>query len=398
MAPRSTALLALLALSSLRSVCVAFPSALPKASKVRTRFDSMISEVVLPPATIEVPNRTLARSRDRRGFGIGCIRSFVHHPTHPAPLHPARPHLNPTHARKFIDSPQQRLLFKGAAAAAENPTIREAFAIVYEDMGPIRVAGDLIYNLLSGVAAEAKVTAGSEPLLASVAGDADAAATLTATRLLFDLIDADASGALDREELLRSPELAAYIVRGEDGEDPEAAVDRFIATADENGDGVISFIEFAAAAAADPTLNSMDEALSAALARTAEGAGRDGDGSGEGAPVRTRGRFGRKRPDERFESMMATCLEWEVALGCAPPPGGDDDEAEECDLAVLEQQEALVDGRLLVVLRGGWEIARCEPVTEALRYAYTEYSSLRLGGDLIFKLLSKVVDGKARSS
>ena len=133
------------------------------------------------------------------------------------------------------------------------------------------------------------------------AGDADAAATLTATRLLFDLIDADASGALDREELLRSPELAAYIVRGEDGEDPEAAVDRFIATADENGDGVISFIEFAAAAAADPTLNSMDEALSAALARTAEGAGGDGDGSGEGAPVRTRGRFGRKRPDERFE-------------------------------------------------------------------------------------------------
>ena len=96
--------------------------------------------------------------------------------------------------------------------------------------------------------------------------------------------------------------------------------------------------------------------------------------------------------------MMATCLEWEVALGCAPPPGGDDDEAEECDLAVLEQQEALVDGRLLVVLRGGWEIARCEPVTEALRYAYTEYSSLRLGGDLIFKLLSKVVDGKARGS
>ena len=289
---------------------------------------------------------------------------------------------------EFIDSPQQRLLFKGAAAAAENPTIREAFAIVYEDMGPIRIAGDLIYNSLAGVAADAKVAAGSEPLLASE-DDADVAATLATSRRLFDLIDADASGALDREELVRSPELVEYVSR--EGEDAEAAVDRFIAAADDNGDGVISFVEFAAAAAADPTLRDMDEALTAALARVAASADED-------APVKSPGRFGRKPPGERFDSMRKTCLEWEAALGCAPPPGEDDGEAEECDLAVLEAQEALVDGRLLVVLRGGWEIARCEPVTDALRYAYLEYSSLRLGGDLIFKLLSRVVDGKAKAA
>uniref|UniRef100_A0A7S4IXZ4 EF-hand domain-containing protein n=1 Tax=Prymnesium polylepis TaxID=72548 RepID=A0A7S4IXZ4_9EUKA len=180
-----------------------------------------------------------------------------------------------------------------------------------------------------------------------------------------------------------SPELVECIIR--DGEDPEAAVDRFIAAADDNGDGVISFVEFAVAAAVDPTLSAIDQTLTAALARVP----RD-------APAEARGRFGRKPPGERFDSMRMSCLEWEAALGCAP--GGDDDEAEECDLAVLEAQEARVDGRLLVVLRGGWAIARCEPVTDALRYAYLEYSSLRLGGDLIFKVLSKVVDGKTKAA
>ena len=67
MAARSTAVVgALLVLTSLPSLCDAFSSTLPKVGKHRARFDSMIGECNLPPATIE-----------------------------------------------FIDSPQQRLLFKG---------------------------------------------------------------------------------------------------------------------------------------------------------------------------------------------------------------------------------------------------------------------------------------------
>ena len=162
----------------------------PLSAKVSTRdkFDAMIEEITLPPSTIE-----------------------------------------------FIDSPKQRVLFKGAAAAAASPAVREAFAIVYEDLGPVRVAGDLIFNSLAGVAEEAKVTAGSEPRLQQLASDdadADTAAAesaaagsaLATSRMLFDLIDADASGALDRAELARSPELVAIIKA--DGEDDEAAIDR----------------------------------------------------------------------------------------------------------------------------------------------------------------------------
>ena len=193
----------------------------PLSAKVSTRerFDSMIDEITLPAATIE-----------------------------------------------FIDSPKQRVLFKGAAAAVAAPAVREAFAIVYEDLGPVRVAGDLIFNSLAGVAETAKVTAGSEPRLQADAAEAAAAGSaLSTSRKLFDLIDADASGSLDRAELARSPELVA-IIRTE-GEDDEAAVDRFMATADDNGDGVISFLEFAMAAATDPSLRLVDEALSAALAQ-----------------------------------------------------------------------------------------------------------------------------------
>ena len=86
--------------------------------------------------------------------------------------------------------------------------------------------------------------------------------------------------------------------------------------------------------------------------------------------------------------MLATCLEWEETLGCAPA-------MTECDLeerAAFEDQE----GRLVKVLRGSFEGARCPPVAEALRVCYMEYSPLRLGGDIIFKLLGKVVDGQVK--
>jgi len=49
------------------------------------------------------------------------------------------------------------------------------------------------------------------------------------------------------------------------------------------------------------------------------------------------------------------------------------------------------EGRLLKVLKGSLVGARCEPVVDALKMVYLDYSPLRLGGDIIFKLLKRVV-------
>ena len=195
---------------------------------------------------------------------------------------------------------------------------------------------------------------------------------MAASRALFDLLDSDASGSLDKGELLGSPELLALI--RQDGEGDADAVARFMAAADEDGDGSISFTEFANAAAAEPRLQMADVALEAARVWAS---GKEG-GKGGGA-------FGRKSPDERFDEMLSTCFEWEAALNWGPAG------AEAPDTEADDE-----DGRLLQVLKGSFAGARCPPVAEALKQVYVEYSPLRLGGDLIFKLLKRVVAAQTK--
>jgi len=284
-------------------------------------------------------------------------------------------------AVECIDSAKQRTLFRGVLAGTADPQIRNAFAIVYRDLAPIRVAGDLIFGQLASVASDASERAEGDGLAVM---DED---TLGNSRLLFDYVDGDKSGWLDKEEILASEELMRLIRGEEGGEDaqPEAAVDRFMELADENGDGVVSFVEFANATAATSQLRSVDEALTATLLMATAGENRS----------QKRGAFGlRRSPDERFDAMLQQCFQWEESLGCKPDdlaePGADEN-GEECAVDVRILQETEEDGRLLQVLKGSLVGARCEPVVEALKMCYLEYSPLRLGGDIIFKLLTQVV-------
>ena len=99
----------------------------------------------------------------------------------------------PASAIECIDDPKQRTIFRGVKAASEVPAVKNAFSIVYQDLGPVRVAGDLIFNQLKK----------SASLAAENVKDLDADQSLdalTAARTLFDVIDENASGRLDREE------------------------------------------------------------------------------------------------------------------------------------------------------------------------------------------------------
>jgi len=259
--------------------------------------------------------------------------------------------------------------------------------LVYNDLAPVRVAGDLIFSQLSAVAVDASERAsGITARLAELAEGEEAAdaAALAASRRIFDILDGDKSGGLDRDELLASPELLALV--REDGEEDGAAVDRFMELADENGDGVISFVEFANAAAIKPRIGLVDSALSAALLSSSLS---EVDGK------KQKMRFGRKPPEERFEEMLEECFKWEKDLGC----GTDEEEVEECVVDVELEKADGDDGddnRLLQVLKGALVGARCAPVVDALKMCYLDYSPLRLGGDIIFKLLKRVVAGEIR--
>jgi len=296
-------------------------------------------------------------------------------------------------AIECIDNPRSRILFRGVEAGCRDEQIITAFRICYRDLAPIRVAGDLIFGQLTTLADEAaeRVDAMDESLV--VKTNADVAATLATSRRLFDLIDGDNSGGLDRDELLASPQLLAIIRSGKaEDNDNENVVDRFMELADENGDGVISFVEFANAAATQPQLRLVDDALSTALLSAASESASD-----DSSTKKKKGRFGRKLPDERFEDMLQQCLDWEESLGCGP--GNNDDvvidDLTECTVDVNFKKQPNngddEEGRLLQVLKGTLVGARCGPVVDALKMCYLDYSPLRLGGDIIFKLLGRIV-------
>lgn len=134
---------------------------------------------------------------------------------------------------EFIDSPKQRMLFRGIKAGAEDQLVYDAFSVVYQDLGPIKMAGDIIFNQLNQVAVQAAEKA-------AASGSVEALASLAASRQIFRLRDVDSSGTLDLEELEGAPELLALVrEEWEDaaGLDDAAVAAKFIAQADINGDG-----------------------------------------------------------------------------------------------------------------------------------------------------------------
>ena len=280
--------------------------------------------------------------------------------------------------------------------------------------------------------------------------DMEAVDSLAKSRKLFDLIDNDNNGFLDEGELLESPSLLA-LIRDEDTEESDAeAVARFMQFADENQDGLISFVEFAIATAKEPRLQLADDTLSAVLSLSAqppqqqeeeearqeeeeeeEEEEKEEEGQSISGSDGRRSRSVRASPAERFDSMLAEFLAWDdeednhddddaaargggggggrgtakmtnnqgqasgaaAAASAAAPPGvawGSVWGLEDAINDRSEDQTRSGDGRLREVMAGALVGARCPTMVGALRVCYLRYSPLRLGLDLTFSLLKRV--------
>ncbi|KAL7463513.1 hypothetical protein ACHAXS_003875 [Conticribra weissflogii] len=86
----------------------------------------------------------------------------------------------------------------------------------------------------------------------------------------------------------------------------------------------------------------------------------------------------RQKNSERFDEYVSTFKVWEKKFFS--------DERQP-----LKELKSNVDSRRLDILRGCFEGARNERVVAALKIVYMDYKALRLAGDLIFKLMSKIV-------
>lgn len=86
----------------------------------------------------------------------------------------------------------------------------------------------------------------------------------------------------------------------------------------------------------------------------------------------------RQKNSERFDEYVSTFKEWEQKFFSEKSQP-------------LKELKSDVDSRRLDILRGCFEGARNEKVVAALKIVYMDYKALRLAGDLIFKLMSKIV-------
>lgn len=286
-------------------------------------------------------------------------------------------------ALALVDGRRERILLRGVREARAEPEVAQAFTVLYDDLLPVRVAGDRIFAILRPIA---EAAAREEAKLRAEAPFS--AEELTLARRLFDTIDADASGSIDRDELS-----ACGIVHWAAGDD--AVLDQVLDEVDRDGDGQISFLEFLYALARlllpdvpsggrdflPPTdvLARMTEAEAEAERLLVErGAAATAGGEAGGRRARVRSSSGahlgaraskeRARAGERFDAMLEEFGAWEGS-------------------GVSVDRST----RLGVVLGGCFAGARNAHVVATLRVCFCEYRPLRLVGELIFSLMRRVV-------
>lgn len=268
-------------------------------------------------------------------------------------------------ALALVPDPLERTLLRGVRAALAEPAVVEAFTILYEDIAPIRIAGALVFQPL-----EARVAAANASEAQLAAEVAYAPEELEAARRLFDLVDADGSGLLDRDELLTSGLLS--------GRATEVQIDELMAKFDRDGDQQISFVEFMLSATQLLFIDNSDGGcgISIALAQAEESVRQErGARGGEAPGSPRRDQAARGTPDERFDQMLVSVEGW----------------AEAVEARRAARPESSHPGRIERVLEGSIVGGRNKHVVAALRLCYTKHLPLRLMGDLIFRLIEGVM-------
>lgn len=269
-----------------------------------------------------------------------------------------------------IKSQRYRSLYEGVLAGANEPKVMNAFCIVFEDYLPIRLAGRMIYKHLKNIMEQSiREREEMEQKLVDTGGfqlhTIDNGRHLYSLAIMDDLDDGD--GQLSLQDLIDSGIVEMVVELFEFD-----SFDAFIEQIEKNEDGKITFENFMVGLQKCATTNinggddecelvcDLDEVLTEVVARMQplERAKR------KDAPARE------KKHSDQYDLMVKSFEQWE---GMIPASG---------------------DGRLIQVLDGCFSGAKDQKIVAALKTVYMDYSALRIGGDLVFKLMRKLVERK----
>lgn len=254
----------------------------------------------------------------------------------------------------FVEGHRLRQMLRGVNAIAAAEPVALAFENLYEDLAPVRFACDVLFWRLERPLVDAAKHSSAVLPLEPETDPKD----LAAARELFEILDRDGSGTLDRDELL-SNALLRSLGHCEgctcEGIHNCRSVDRFMQELDSDGDGSITFLEF---------MLSASRVLFGG--RSMAEAGPDVI---EALLIERGQKEKAKDLERRFQDILSTVRSWEDT---------------EVSKKVLQENSSR--SRVLAGLLAG---AKIPDLATALQVMYVDYFPLRVGGDLIFKIAKK---------
>lgn len=246
--------------------------------------------------------------------------------------------------------PKWRTVLLGMRAGLQLPSFLKAARMLYVNILPLRVGADFIMRRLAEVVEE-----GNAKTKSTIA-DAD----LMLASTLFELLDVDASGQISEQDLL-------------DLGFTHAVATALITAVDADGDQQIDLFEFMADNAGDDrpdifdllgrSLSSADvaEGLSAQDVQRIVARMRSAvDGSGSKV----------SEYEERFDTILRFIIDLEPQL----------------------KERDISSETLQTILAGSFEAAKDADVVSALRMVYIENRPIRVAGDMVYGLVTQVID------
>ena len=245
-----------------------------------------------------------------------------------------------------VEDPRLATILRGVRAVRDDEKVRRAFEILYCDIAPIRLAGELVFRQLKKVTDKQLMDV--DPVLVQSLESFDAA-DVVAARQLFKAMDQDGDNKLTRDELLRFGLLRSL---GQcdncscNKVDTCQSLDRFVQEVDHDGSGHISFLDFMLRAGRALYLDTSVDLTSVLRPRS--------------------------KAADNFDKMVEEFAFWS---------------RQRRTYYGNDNPEVAVETRLATVLDGCFAGAEDRHVVAALRVVFEDYDSLRVCADLIFKIM-----------
>ena len=254
-----------------------------------------------------------------------------------------------------IPNPRLQVIYKGVAASAEEPAVYRSFQVLFEDFGPLRLAGLMIFGTLRNQMDES-IALRQDQVTRLMQRTGLEEAELRNSRLAFMSIAKERKGqAVVTRELLVDAGIAEAFVHIMNFESQDEFIKRLVGKEWNFEQFMLALQECTDSQSCSLVECNPSAVLHEALLRMP---------AREVDSVDPR----KRKHMERYDTMVSTFKQWQAKV-----PNG--------------------EGRRLDILRGCFVGAENEQVVEALKICYVDYSALRVGGDLIFKLMTALVNG-----